>query len=162
MRDLAEGVGGGSAAYASPPPSCSWACPWPTASLSISILFLFTVGWWSLTPKTKQTLAKTSIEFVLAVPHKHKCECWLICLNPPFSSQSMWVPLQQFPKTAVRPSGFLVHSCQHWQEKLCEQSMEKGGMSLQDHPAPRSLLTWNGKGVMAIKHLLCQSQHLGR
>lgn len=76
MRDLAEGVGGGSAAYASPPPSCSWACPWPTASLSISILFLFTVGWWSLTPKTKQTLAKTSIEFVLAVPHKW--EVWML------------------------------------------------------------------------------------
>lgn len=71
-----RGVGLGSAASTSSPSSCSWACPWTTASPSISIIFLFTVGWWSLTLKTKQTLAKTSIEFVLAVPHKW--EVWML------------------------------------------------------------------------------------
>lgn len=48
--------------------------------------------------KAKKILIKASTEFILAIPTDEEVECWLICLNPFFCSQSMFrmFLLQQF------------------------------------------------------------------
>lgn len=166
MRDLDLGWRE-SATSSMSPSSCSCPSPWTTASLSISRNTSFYCGLVEFNPENQTNSVQDKHWICLGrYPIDEACECWLICLNPPFCSQSLWVPslaLSQGSCATECLPGALLSTlgrkgvCPEHGERWCEPS---GPFSSQTHDDIK-WQRWCKHGV-AIKFLLCQRQHLVR